>query len=589
MTHQVKALLSVYRNNWKIRSGAVLLVLAAWVYILSMGDSLLVTSLFLALGGLMAFVKNTRQRICPSAEEKKWGLIFSAAFALAAVMANYRVYTPFGAFFYRAFILFAGGMLISWHILLVVSRAGIRKTVPGGTGRYPAAKWFLFVFLGISAIDLLALFFCYRPGLLTPDSISQIRQNLDGVWSNHHPFWHTMIIRMVMNPGMDIFGDINSAVTVYSVFQILCMAAVFAYVCMTLYESGVPRGWVRAAAMIYGLIPYHMLYSFTMWKDVLFAGCVALFVCAMYRVMKGIGKKPAGFTVLTAGGLGCCLLRSNGLAAFALTFILLAFIIKKSGKTILLIMLAVMAAAFVLKHPVLKLLKVDQPDTVEFLSIPEQQIARLIADGEELEPEELRQIERIMDPETVREEYDPDISDPVKEIIRKTGSDELNENKWEYLMLWLKLGLKHPGTYLNAWIDSTKGYWNGGYNYWVVATGVHENDLGIEAVPWDNIIGAAVNGWSYLFFFGFPVFQIFTSIGLHVWLVILIAVVSVIRKRKEGLLCILPLAVIASLLISTPVFSEFRYAYAVFTTLPLIALAGLTGATATHRKEPFHG
>ena len=76
-----------------------------------------------------------------------------------------------------------------------------------------------------------------------------------------------------------------------------------------------------------------------------------------------------------------------------------------------------------------------------------------------------------------------------------------------------------------------------------------------------------------------------------------IGAVCVIRRRREGLLCVLPLAVILSLLISTPVFSEFRYAYAIFTSFPFIALSVLSAegtapdesAGAGKGKETLYG
>ncbi len=597
MKRNARMLLSTYRSSWKIRAGAVLLILTAWVVILSAGDSYTATSVFSALAGMLAFLKNTIHPVSLSIREKKCGILFATLFALAVTMANYRLFTSAGTFIYKGLILFAGGYLVAWHVLLCVTRLHIRTKPPAGSAASGAAKWFLSIFLGIVVMDLLVLFFCYRPGLLTPDSISQIGQNLSGSYSNHHPFWHTMIIRVVMDAGMTVFGDINSAVMVYSVFQILCMAAIFAYIGMTLYQMNVPSGWIMAVSIAYAVIPYHMLYSFTMWKDILFSGCVALFVCVLFRMQKNIGGNPANCIILAISALGCCLLRSNGLAAFALTWIALAFILKKAGKRILAIMLSAMVIAFIMKHPVLKMLQVDQPDAAEFLSIPEQQIARLIADDASLEDDELLQISRIMDPEAVKREYKPHISDPVKDIVRQTGLDYLSEHKQDYLMLWLKLGIRHPDLYLKAWIDQTRGYWHGGYRYWIVAPGVHHNHFGIEAYPQNNIFFTIVNGWSYLFLFDFPVFQIFTSIGLHVWMVVLLGAVCVIRRRREGLLCVLPLAVILSLLISTPVFSEFRYAYAIFTSFPFIALSVLSAdgtapdesAGAGKGKETLYG
>ncbi len=72
-----------------------------------------------------------------------------------------------------------------------------------------------------------------------------------------------------------------------------------------------------------------------------------------------------------------------------------------------------------------------------------------------------------------------------------------------------------------------------------------------------------------------PFLQLFLSIGLYVWGIVLLSYRTVIRRNKEALFATVPfLAVIATLLIATPVFAEFRYAYAIFCGFPfLLAIA----------------
>ena len=81
----------------------------------------------------------------------------------------------------------------------------------------------------------------------------------------------------------------------------------------------------------------------------------------------------------------------------------------------------------------------------------------------------------------MRENYKPYISDPVKGLVRKSsGSDVISDNKAEYLALWIRIGLKYPRTYIAAWVEQTKGYWNAGYGYWFCATDVQDNELGVK-------------------------------------------------------------------------------------------------------------
>ena len=65
------------------------------------------------------------------------------------------------------------------------------------------------------------------------------------------------------------------------------------------------------------------------------------------------------------------------------------------------------------------------------------------------------------------------------------------------------------------------------------------------------------------------------SIGLHVWVLVVCCLVNALKKRRNWLQCLPPLVLIVGLWFGTPVYSEFRYAYPVFLSLPVILMATL--------------
>ena len=227
--------------------------------------------------------------------------------------------------------------------------------------------------------------------------------------------------------------------------------------------------------------------------------------------------------------------------------------------------------SFILKHPVLKALGVTQPDTIEALSIPAQQIARVIADGKELTDTETALLSQIIDLEKVPQTYSSGISDPIKGLVRASKNQEyLVEHSSEYLQLYIELGLKYPHKYLEAWIDQTKGYWNAGYSYWRWAGGVQSNDFGIFRTTGSPFLSKCLSLYLGLYE-GTTLFQLFLCIGLYVWGILYAAYVAFIRRDWPALfVTIPPLMVIFSLLVATPVFAEFRYAYCVFCAIPFI-------------------
>lgn len=179
--------------------------------------------------------------------------------------------------------------------------------------------------------------------------------------------------------------------------------------------------------------------------------------------------------------------------------------------------------------------------------------------------------------------YDPLTVDPIKfETFRYDRTDYILDNAGEYLGLYLSLGLKYPGDYLKAWIEETKGYWNGGYFFWIYTLQMGANTDGIETLVRENLIGklfAAV----FRYLEKPAILQPLTSIGLHVWALVTCTMVNILKKKKELLLCIPPLVLVAGLWIGTPVYAEFRYAYPVFLTMPMIL-----GVTVFGNKDQSH-
>ena len=99
--------------------------------------------------------------------------------------------------------------------------------------------------------------------------------------------------------------------------------------------------------------------------------------------------------------------------------------------------------------------------------------------------------------------------------------------------------------------------------------GVPPNDYGIAARQ--GVGSVKVLFYCYTWFLKYVrFFEPLKSIGLHVWILAALAIIAAAKRDRRGLLCILPLAVILTLCLATPVFSEFRYAYGVIIVTPPI-------------------
>lgn len=499
-------------------------------------------------------------------------ILLAAAMLLSAavLLANYELVQNAQHERLLSLALFFSGTITAGNILLCLfSRVPLRScSMDCIKRREHPLRVFFAVFSLIVLIDLLYLFLVRYPGTLSPDSIWQMEQVMTGNYSNHHPFWNTIVIKFWIDLGMLLFQDINAAVALYSVALIMFVAGRFSYAATVLYLGGIRKRWILLAVLAYAFLPYHVAYSITMWKDVVFGGAALLFVAAAFAVLKGLGKRPVLHMLLLAfGAAGLGLWRSNGWLALLGTVAIFGIFLWKGHKKLILLLSVIVVGTWIMKGPMLDRMGVAQPDLIEALSIPEQQIARVILEGHPLTAEQEAQLSEIIDLGTVPTTYARHISDPIKAALRAKNPAYLEAHKWDYLKLWIELGLEYPKDYVFAWIDQTRGYWNGGYAYWIYIRSIHKNELGIVQTPFSPK-AAEIAQTMLDTFYESTWTEPLRSIGLHVWIIAALFLVNLIHKRDEALLAIPILLIVATLMIATPVFSEFRYAYSVFTVLP---------------------
>lgn len=511
-------------------------------------------------------------------------LTLASLLSLAATLANYPIFQRLrnmeeisagtNSFLnvFEAGLTFLCGIAVFYQIFLFVFTRFPLTYEDDSTltsGKRPGRVFFC-SFLVYVIIYLIYLFFVVYPGNVTSDSVWQMNQIARDEHTNHHPYWHTMSIKYSMALGYAIFHNVNAAAATYSVFQSILMAACFAYAVVTLYQYRVPKWWVFLVFAGFAVLPCHITYSATVWKDVPFGAAVLVLVVAMFRIMRGVGRsKLCNYIMFAIGGIGTGIMRSNGWYAMVAAFAVLLIFFHKRCKKLLLPWLAVIVVGWVLTNPVLDHLGVKRVNFIEGLSVPLQQVARVIVTDGELTEEEIQKIDTILDIEEVPDAYWDKCVDEIKDLIRAKNYPYLQEHKREYFDLWLEIGKRYPWEYVEAWVEQTKGYWNGGYDYYIYAMYVDENDFGMYLVEQNNPIHDLMKAY-FTLTRETVFFEPIQSIGFNVWILSMLCFLNLIHNRKEFLLTVPVLAVVFTLWLTTPVFSEFRYAYCVFTTLPFI-------------------
>lgn len=417
------------------------------------------------------------------------------------------------------------------------------------------------------------------PGIMTPDSINQFEQILGVIpWSNHHPWVHTLVFGLFYHIGYALTKNMVIAVSVYTFFQMCLLAGSVAYFISTLRSHKIRPFVLLMIMAFYALIPYHAVFSVTVWKDIPFAAAVLLFSCAIFRLSVQNNVCAKNLSIFMISGVMICLFRSNGWYAFLLALPFLLFGFRHKAKAVYPPLFAALLLSIIVKYPVMNAFHVQQPDFIESVSIPMQQITAVICNDRYLSEEELTLIEQVVDLTYIRDLYNPIFADNIKELVRAGNQDYLVAHKKEFLKLWIDLGLRYPGDYLTAYIDQTYGYWYPDSFYLVAeAEGVSATDLGVSHTP---LIGGplvikakeiAVKLGSMV-----PIYGTLWSMGVACWVLLFSISVTVIRRDYHRLICYLPgLSLLLSVLVATPVATEFRYVYFLVLCLPFYLITAI--------------
>ncbi len=491
---------------------------------------------------------------------------------------------------FRVLVLFAGGLgifFLFYYFLLLLFASLADYTL---RREYAPIRFLPLIGFFACLIFWLPYFLYEYPGIMTPDSVNQFEQVLGIIpYSNHHPWAHTMVIKFFYSLGRLFTNDVNAALSVFTIFQMCFMAFCVAWLLSTLQHlqaGNLPCLFVLA---FYALIPYHGVFAVTIWKDILFSGSMLLFTTALLRLRllfpkdrrsmnRERNRTASCFFSITAyilSGIMLCLFRSNGWYAFLFSLPFLFFTFRHCWKTMFPVHLAILAVTLIVRVPVMNAYHVTQPDFTESISIPLQQVARVICEDKGLTGGQWDSVHKVIDTTYIRQLYAPGFADNMKELVRAGHPEYLEAHKDEYFQLWLSLGLRYPSVYFQAYIDQTIGYWYPGTEYTVGdIDGIIANQTGAFSQP---VIGGPfiVKAKEILLKLSdmLPLYGLLTSMGAMFWAFLCCFAISIIKEQPERYILFLPgLAVLLTLLIAVPVSSEFRYAYALAYTLPLYLL-----------------
>lgn len=336
-------------------------------------------------------------------------------------------------------------------------------------------KWKFRQVFGISflllVLSVLPAYLAYYPGICAYDVTIQTGQIESGMYNDHHPLAHTLLMEGFMKLGAKLFGSVNAGIGLLTLLQVFLFAGIFALGITLLYQRGVNRKYLILLQIFGMFYPFHWYMNLSVIKDVIFS---CFFLGMLFLLYECISQKEKKWnrwdTAFAFFAVGMQLFRNNGrYAMLALAVCLsVALILGKNkrllwGKLLLNCMMSFVVGSLLLSG-LFRIAKAEQGDRREMLSMPIQQLARtmlyhggigeLAEDDGTMNAEDKDLINAFLLDESYRE-YRPEISDPVKS---HTNTYVVRYRTEDFVRTYLHLLKEYPGDFINAALMVNAGY-----------------------------------------------------------------------------------------------------------------------------------
>ena len=325
---------------------------------------------------------------------------------------------------------------------------------PTGAAKHIDILTFLFLLLCWLPV-LLAVY----PGFFVYDAQDEWIQVASRVFNTHHPLVHVLMLGGIVCAVHKVTDSYNLGIACYMIVQMMIVSGGFTYLLSYMRKRKIPEALRILSLLYFAFFPVIVMFTLCSAKDTLFT--VALLMLLLSLLDMGddaevffSSKKKIVFFVLSAAAM--MLLRKNGVYAFVVMVPILLIYHKKYLKKAVVIFTAALALYFMINTGLAVVLHAESGENQEVLTVPIQQLSRTYKFNREVfEPEDIAALHEIL-PEEALVLYNPKLSDPVKVRFQ---NDAFAADKSKYIDLWLRIGLKKPLSYINAWLVNSYGFW----------------------------------------------------------------------------------------------------------------------------------
>lgn len=372
-------------------------------------------------------------------------------------------------------------------------------STPTGAVKYVDVLMFAFLLM-----CWLPVFLAVYPGFFVYDAQEEWLQVASRNFTTHHPLVHVLLLGGIVCAVHKVTGSYNLGIACYMLVQMIVVSGCFTYLLVFMRRRRVSKGLRILSLLYFALFPVIVMFTLCSAKDALFTSALLMLLLALIELGSDseaffASRKKMAFFVLSA--LAMMLFRKNGVYAFAvMAVILLLYVNWKfygrrtedgtlrpgihgtgeededhgqeeqtslqdrllgKGRNPYLwkmawLLVVIFAAYYAVNGVLTVALHAKNEENQEILTVPIQQLARTYKFNPEVfEPDDIAALHEVL-PEEALVLYNPKLSDPVKVHFR---NDVYAADKSRYARLWLKIGLRKPLSYVNAWLMNSYGFW----------------------------------------------------------------------------------------------------------------------------------
>lgn len=522
--------------------------------------------------------------------------IFSLCLAVSCILpstmsqgASFSLFASIVASFPVALLLVV--VLSAINVLSAKSEGGVKPSL--GLSTKACIVSFVCFVLWWSVIAFLS---CY-PGICSTDTEDIFKMILGmpfesdhfryDTLNNHHPAFYVFLTAIPFRIASFLGLSQPMAVGLVALFHLLTLA-----LCCSIFQS---KLWIMTRSQVFWLLslafflldPLIVLYSVTLWKDVVFAGFFVVFLIETFALINS-GRRffssSVDVALLAASILLCLLLRNNAVAAIGIAAIVVLIVLKETRMPVVVLFGSTLLIAALIIGPIYGALGIKSGHFSESISIPLQQVSKVAAtEGADMSESQQEYLDELLPFEQYKQRYNPLSPNPIK-FSPDFNDAFLEDNKGAFFQTWLLLGVQNPRLYLIAWIDQTKAFWAPTAQTWYVS------EPGYSLDGENTIAHNLTNGLiSYeqlrtLLDVAVAAFAPFYNSAQLAWLVIFVFLAVILRRQKKLWVSMVPLILWwATFLVATPAV-DFRYMFPVHLALPFIFLV-LLGRRHSSKQE----